>query len=329
MHRIQTAFRSWGILTSILTVFVLSAGLTTITRWSSYEPPKTTVALCDPRCLHGVHPGAGADPATRNGYHGRHGKSVPALNITDGVHVVKSHPNLTLAPRSNKDRTIRLRQEQGELAGRRYASYDEYTANQKAKLSKAIAADGAAFIRTVDQEMYEIYNTLFATIELRHDDGFAGKTVLCLAARLGGEVRAFNDIGALAVGVDLNPGKENRYVLTGDFHHLQFADGVFDYVFTNAMDHAFDISAVAKEVCRVLRTRDGFFILDIGGVATAENPTPMKPRQYESTNAAAHPDALVARFVDQGFRKVFSRWLQHPKWNSLLTTLAPDACKNA
>ena len=60
-------------------------------------------------------------------------------------------------------------------------------------------------------------------------------SMLCLGARLGGEVRAFRRLGALALGVDLEPGLNNRHVLPGDVHALQFADGVFDYAFTNIL----------------------------------------------------------------------------------------------
>lgn len=49
-----------------------------------------------------------------------------------------------------------------------------------------------------------------------------GMTVLCLAARIGTEVKAFFDIGCFAVGIDLNPGENNRYVVYGDFHDIQF-----------------------------------------------------------------------------------------------------------
>ena len=58
--------------------------------------------------------------------------------------------------------------------------------------------------------------------------GIVGCSVLCLGARLGGEVRAFTAMGALSIGIDLNPGPNNAYVLPGDFHHLQFAQSVFD-----------------------------------------------------------------------------------------------------
>lgn len=44
---------------------------------------------------------------------------------------------------------------------------------------------------------------------------FAGTTVLCLGARLGGEVRAFKSHGATALGIDLNPGEGNMDVVAG------------------------------------------------------------------------------------------------------------------
>jgi hypothetical protein len=43
----------------------------------------------------------------------------------------------------------------------------------------------------------------------------AGKSILCIGARLGGEVRAFTRLGALAIGVDLNPGVRNPWSLWG------------------------------------------------------------------------------------------------------------------
>jgi hypothetical protein len=60
-----------------------------------------------------------------------------------------------------------------------------------------------------------------------------GRTVLCLAAR--NESEAWTDADFLAIGIDLNPGENNRFVVVGDFHALQFRDGVFDVVFTNSL----------------------------------------------------------------------------------------------
>ena len=88
------------------------------------------------------------------------------------------------------------------------------------------------------------------------------KSVLCLGARLGTEVKALHQLGYFAVGVDLNPGADNSFVLPGDFHHLVFADESIDAVYTNALDHAFDLSRVIGERGRVLRP-GGLVIIDL------------------------------------------------------------------
>lgn len=89
----------------------------------------------------------------------------------------------------------------------------------------------------------------------------AAKSILCLGARTGEEVAALYDHGVLAVGVDLLPG-DDRYVLRGDWHALEFPDESFDAVYGNAFDHARDLDAVLKEVDRVLAP-GGVFLLDI------------------------------------------------------------------
>ena len=60
------------------------------------------------------------------------------------------------------------------------------------------------------------------------------------------------ELGHLAVGVDLNPGAFNRYVLHGDFHHLVFPDSSFSAVYTNTLDHVFDLPRLVGEITRVL-----------------------------------------------------------------------------
>jgi SAM-dependent methyltransferase len=90
-----------------------------------------------------------------------------------------------------------------------------------------------------------------------------GQSVLCLGARLGTEVKAFLDHGCFAVGIDLNPGKSNYYVLRGDFHNLQFADRSVDVVFSNSVDHVFDLEKFVKEVVRVLKS-GGLLVIEVG-----------------------------------------------------------------
>jgi ubiquinone/menaquinone biosynthesis C-methylase UbiE len=79
---------------------------------------------------------------------------------------------------------------------------------------------------------------------------------------LGGEVRAFLDLGCLSVGVDVNPPPKSKFVLYGDFQFLQFPDGCFNVVFTNSLDHVFDLDRFASEVRRVLKPC-GWFIADV------------------------------------------------------------------
>lgn len=104
-----------------------------------------------------------------------------------------------------------------------------------------------------------------------------GMSVLCLAARLGAEVRAFIDCGCFAVGLDLNPGEGNKYVVHGDFQQIQFANDSVDVVFTNAVDHVFNLDIFIGEICRVLKA-DGLLIMDlIRGKAEG-----VQPEEYES-----------------------------------------------
>ena len=119
-----------------------------------------------------------------------------------------------------------------------------------------------------DEEFRTTLRERLSAIEIE----WPGRSVLCLAARIGTEVKAFLDLGAFAVGIDLNPGADNRYVVHGDFHDLQFAPGSIDVVYTNSLDHAFDIDRIAKEVLKVLKP-DGVFLVEaVQGRDQGTNP---------------------------------------------------------
>ena len=129
----------------------------------------------------------------------------------------------------------------GEWATRPYPTYNDYLQHQASKLH-------------VLSNLEEYDEVLRSSVRARcRDLAPAGKSVLCLAARLGGEVQAFHDLGAFAVGVDLNPGKANRLVLPGDFHDLVFPEDCVDIVFTNSLDHSLSIEQLLNEARRVLR----------------------------------------------------------------------------
>jgi len=139
------------------------------------------------------------------------------------------------------------------LTRRKYASYDAYIGHQAAKLDGIIER----LRRTEDEDLAVFLRRFEACEPLRE-----ARSVLCLGARLGTEVRALHELGHFAVGIDLEPGPDNRYVLPGDFHQSVFPDGSVDAVYTNALDHVFDLEGVLREVDRLLRCH-GLFIADI------------------------------------------------------------------
>lgn len=139
------------------------------------------------------------------------------------------------------------------VAQRSYDSYDEYLKHQASKLGQ------------IEDRLHETYEADFVEFRRRFADCEPlreARNVLCLAARIGTEVRALHDLGYFAVGIDLNPGADNPCVLKGDFHHLVFPDGTVDAVYCNSLDHAMDLDKLLGEIKRVLRAR-GLFIADL------------------------------------------------------------------
>lgn len=167
---------------------------------------------------------------------------------------------------------------------RSYASYEAYLEHQKAKLETHDFAD-------YDTEFRKTLRERLAGLDV----AWPGRTVLCLAARIGTEVKAFLDLGCFAIGIDLNPGKENRYVVQGDFHDLQFAPQSVDVVYTNSLDHAFDIDRIAKEVLKVLKPEGLFIVEAVQGRDQGVNPGFFESFFWKNI------DELVRAFENAGF----------------------------
>lgn len=168
-----------------------------------------------------------------------------------------------------------------------YPDYDTYLAHQKTKFD---AARGK-FVRRHDERFYHALSSRLADLPL----DLQGRSVLCIAARQGTEVRAFIDRGAFAIGIDLNPGRENHYVVVGDFHALQFAHGSVQIVYTNSLDHAFDIDRVLAEIHRVL-TAEGVLIAELNGGADQASDAGF----YESSSWSS-VDEMRHRIEEHGF----------------------------
>ena len=141
-------------------------------------------------------------------------------------------------------------------------TYHAYVAKQQSKL--ALYPEK---IRAIDVARQHQVRREFAAAVARGTAGvagFGGRTVLCLGARLGGEVRAFKSLGAVAVGIDLEPGRGNMDVVFGDFHDVPFAADSFDYAYSNVLDHIYDLRRFGREVARVVKP-GGLFLLALPG----------------------------------------------------------------
>lgn len=136
------------------------------------------------------------------------------------------------------------------ISRRRYSSYGEYVEHQSEKIDQIAPRLQAGR----DKALARFVSRFENCPELRGP-------ILCLGARLGTEVEALHRLGHFAVGVDLNPGAGNPYVLQGDFHALVFPDHSFDTVYTNVFDHVFDVAKFMAEIRRVLKP-SGHFITD-------------------------------------------------------------------
>jgi SAM-dependent methyltransferase len=178
-------------------------------------------------------------------------------------------------------------EDENALSRRSYPDYETYLEHQSLKLDALRASSIAGH----EERFAAALGERLAALPLE----LAGRSVLCLAARTGAEVRAFVARGAFAVGIDLNPGARNRWVVEGDFHRLQFADASVDVVYVNSLDHVFDLERVLAEVSRVLKP-DGVLIAEVGMGREEGNA----PGFYEALSWRT-AEELIARIVDVGF----------------------------
>jgi SAM-dependent methyltransferase len=173
------------------------------------------------------------------------------------------------------------------FAQRHYASYEDYLAHQSSKLDGIIER-----LRETDDAEYEEFRERFASCEALR----AARSVLCLGARLGTEVRALHSLGVFAIGIDLNPGPNNTTVLPGDFHALVFPDASVEAVYTNALDHVFDLDRMIGEVRRVLKP-GGCFVAEIDeGFAEGGLPGDFEAIHWEQAGALIERIAKIGRF---------------------------------
>jgi SAM-dependent methyltransferase len=141
-----------------------------------------------------------------------------------------------------------------DLKRRDYASYDDYLAHQVEKTADPKIR--RKFQRLWQRDCGNFQRWFSVLPEILPSPAKA----LCLGARLGAEVAVLREMGYHAIGIDLVP--HPPLVIQGDFHQLPFPysglhegnwNAPFDLVFSNALDHVYDMDRFAAEIQRVTR----------------------------------------------------------------------------
>lgn len=149
---------------------------------------------------------------------------------------------------------------QDGLRKRDYASYDEYVTHQKLKLDEMVKMKGGFSNFDIFDYRLKFFSRFQHLPKLLPPDAL----ILCCGARQGTEVEVLRELGFhRAAGIDLNPGPGNPLVRPGDMMKLEAADNSLDLIYTNCVDHAFDLDAMLKEHSRALKP-GGFLLYDIG-----------------------------------------------------------------
>lgn len=188
-----------------------------------------------------------------------------------------------------------------EFQTRDYGTYEEYIRHQGSKLDRFMLPNQSDWLMGYDVKYREVLRQRMQP----HIDR-RGLAVLCLAARIGTEVKSFLDLGCFALGLDLNPGKKNKYVVFGDFHDLQYADESIDIVFTNSFDHVLEPERVIKEAKRVLKPQGRLIIELARGRKEGDSPGEYESFFWETI------DDVIALFVKEDLQVVCQETIKSP-----------------
>lgn len=145
------------------------------------------------------------------------------------------------------------------LRKRDYENYEEYLTHQKLKLEEMVKMKGGFSNFDIFDYRIKFYTRFRHLRRLLPRDA----SILCCGARQGTEVDVLRDLGfGNASGIDLNPGPGNPLVSQGDMMKLNFADNSLDLIYTNCVDHSFDLDAMIAEHARALKP-GGYLLYDI------------------------------------------------------------------
>lgn len=189
---------------------------------------------------------------------------------------------------------------EGGLTGRPYRSYQQYIRHQISKPAHADPDDARRF--------RDRLRTGLKGAGLLEP----GLSVLCLGVGGGEEMDAFEGGGRLVIGIELHPNLGGDDYVRADFQRIPFRSSSMDIVYTNSLDHAFDVDLVIGEMRRVLKG-GAVAIVDVSLGAREGSP----PGVYESV-WWDRVDDLLRRFT--GFTEVRREAFVTP-WNGITVVL--------
>jgi SAM-dependent methyltransferase len=151
-------------------------------------------------------------------------------------------------------------EKEGGLIKRDYANYQEYLTHQKLKLDEMVKMKGGFSNFDIFDYRLKFFVRFRQLTKLLPFDA----VILCCGARQGTEVDVLRDLGfKKARGIDLNPGADNPLVEVGDMMKLDEADNSLDLLYSNCIDHAFDLDGMIAEHARALKP-NGYLLYDVG-----------------------------------------------------------------
>jgi SAM-dependent methyltransferase len=142
---------------------------------------------------------------------------------------------------------------------RDYESYDEYIVHQQQKFDEMLKITGGFTNRTVTRYRLRFYSRFKHLQRLLPNNA----CIVCAGARQGTEVEMLHDLGFRnAYGIDLNPGPNNPFVRQGDFMHMDNPTSSVDLLYTNCIDHAYNLNDFLAEHARVIKP-NGYVLYDL------------------------------------------------------------------
>ena len=75
-------------------------------------------------------------------------------------------------------------------------------------------------------------------------------------------VRILRNLDYDAIGIDIYVTKNNKYVHYGEFEKIPYENKTFDAIYTNSVDHIYNIEKTVNEFDRVLNT-EGYLLINL------------------------------------------------------------------